>query len=216
MNPNIATGEIELDVASYQKLGGCQSLPMNVFPEDHTPEETRLKYRFLDLRRSKLHKTVMLRSQIISSIQAQDDRARLPGIPDADFDLVLARGRARLPRAVAALSGRILRPAAGAAAVQAVAHGQRLRPLLPDRPLLPRRGRPCRPHARRVLPARRGDELRHAGRHLRRNGSALRPALPRVQAGMADERARGCVSAADLSRFAVALWNGQAGFADSV
>ncbi len=42
---------------------------MNVFPEDHTPEETRLKYRFLDLRRSKLHKTVMLRAKVISSIR---------------------------------------------------------------------------------------------------------------------------------------------------
>ena len=45
------------------------ALPMNVFPEDHTPEETRLKYRFLDLRRSKLHQTVMLRAKVISSIR---------------------------------------------------------------------------------------------------------------------------------------------------
>jgi aspartyl-tRNA synthetase len=69
VNPNIPTGEVELDVASYDKLGSAQSLPMNVFPEDHTPEETRLKYRFLDLRRSKLHQTVMLRAKIISSIR---------------------------------------------------------------------------------------------------------------------------------------------------
>jgi aspartyl-tRNA synthetase len=69
VNPNIPTGEIELDVAGYDKLGGCESLPMNVFPEDHTPEETRLKYRFLDLRRSKLHKTVMLRAKVISAIR---------------------------------------------------------------------------------------------------------------------------------------------------
>jgi aspartyl-tRNA synthetase len=69
VNPNIATGEVELDVASYDKLGSAASLPMNVFPEDHTPEETRLKYRFLDLRRSKLHQTVMLRAKIISSIR---------------------------------------------------------------------------------------------------------------------------------------------------
>jgi len=68
-NPNLATGDIELDVTSYDKLGGCDTLPMNVFPEDHTPEETRLKYRFLDLRRSKLHKTVMLRAKVISSIR---------------------------------------------------------------------------------------------------------------------------------------------------
>jgi aspartyl-tRNA synthetase len=69
VNPNIATGEVELDVAGYDKLGSCEPLPMNVFPEDHTPEETRLKYRFLDLRRSKLHQTVMLRAQVISSIR---------------------------------------------------------------------------------------------------------------------------------------------------
>ncbi|HEV3271344.1 MAG TPA: aspartate--tRNA ligase [Candidatus Methylacidiphilales bacterium] len=69
VNPNIPTGDVELDVAGYEKLGGCEPLPMNVFPEDHTPEETRLKYRFLDLRRSKLHKTVMLRAKVISSIR---------------------------------------------------------------------------------------------------------------------------------------------------
>jgi aspartyl-tRNA synthetase len=69
VNPNIATGEVELDVAGYDRLGSCEPLPMNVFPEDHTPEETRLKYRFLDLRRSKLHQTVMLRAKVISSIR---------------------------------------------------------------------------------------------------------------------------------------------------
>ena len=69
LNPNIATGEVELDVAGYNRLGSCEPLPMNIFPEDHTPEETRLKYRFLDLRRSKLHKTIMLRAKVISSIR---------------------------------------------------------------------------------------------------------------------------------------------------
>jgi aspartyl-tRNA synthetase len=59
VNPNIPTGDVELDVAGYDKLGACEPLPMNVFPE----------YRFLDLRRSKLHKTVMLRAKVISSIR---------------------------------------------------------------------------------------------------------------------------------------------------
>jgi aspartyl-tRNA synthetase len=68
-NPNLTTGDIEIDVTAYDKLGACEPLPMNVFPEDHTPEETRLKYRFLDLRRSKLHKTIMLRSAVIASIR---------------------------------------------------------------------------------------------------------------------------------------------------
>ena len=69
INDNLDTGKIELDVAGYDRLGSCEPLPMNIFPEDHTPEETRLKYRFLDLRRSKLHKTVMLRAKVISSIR---------------------------------------------------------------------------------------------------------------------------------------------------
>ena len=69
VNPDLTTGEIELDVAGYDRLGSCEPLPMNVFPEDHTPEETRLKYRFLDLRRSKLHQTIMLRAKVISSIR---------------------------------------------------------------------------------------------------------------------------------------------------
>jgi len=69
VNPNLATGEVELDVTGYERLGSCEPLPMNVFPEDHTPEETRLKYRFLDLRRSKLHQTIMLRAKVISRIR---------------------------------------------------------------------------------------------------------------------------------------------------
>jgi len=69
LNENLDTGAVELDVTSYELLGSCQPLPMNVFPEDHTPEETRLKYRFLDLRRSKLHETIMLRARVISSIR---------------------------------------------------------------------------------------------------------------------------------------------------
>jgi aspartyl-tRNA synthetase len=69
VNPELATGEIELEVSAYERLGACEPLPMNVFPEDHTPEETRLKNRFLDLRRSKLHQTIQLRAQIIASIR---------------------------------------------------------------------------------------------------------------------------------------------------
>ena len=69
VNPALPTGGIELDVQGYDRLGAAEPLPMNVFPEDHTPEETRLKYRFLDLRRGKLHQTIMLRAQIISSIR---------------------------------------------------------------------------------------------------------------------------------------------------
>ncbi|PAW79244.1 MAG: aspartate--tRNA ligase [Verrucomicrobia bacterium Tous-C9LFEB] len=68
-NPNLPTGEIEVFVTQYELLSKAEPLPMNVFPEDITPEDTRLKYRFLDLRRSKIHKNIVLRSQIIASMR---------------------------------------------------------------------------------------------------------------------------------------------------
>ena len=92
-----------------------------------------------------------------------DDGGRLLRVPDADPDGLLAGRRARLPGAVAAASGQVLRAAAGAAAVQAADHDRGLRPLFPDRAVLPRRGRARRPLAGRILPARHRDELRRAG-----------------------------------------------------
>lgn len=68
-NSNLPTGEVEVFVSKYELLGAAQPLPMNVFPEDVTPEDTRLKFRFLDLRRSKLHKNILFRSQIIASVR---------------------------------------------------------------------------------------------------------------------------------------------------
>src|SRR5207237_3775718 len=72
----VATGDIEVIVAEYEVLGPMHGaaefdgqLPFSVFPEDDAPEETRLKYRFLDLRRSKLHANIVLRSKVISSIR---------------------------------------------------------------------------------------------------------------------------------------------------
>ena len=81
-------------------------------------------------------------------------RGRLLRISDADPHRLLAGGRARLSRAEPRASRKILRAAAGAAAVQAADHDRGLRPLLPDRRLLPRRGRARRPLAGRVLSAR--------------------------------------------------------------
>jgi aspartyl-tRNA synthetase len=69
INPKIPTGEVELAADSYKVLGGCEELPFSVFPEEQVPEELRLKYRYLDLRRSNMHDNIMLRSQIISSIR---------------------------------------------------------------------------------------------------------------------------------------------------
>src|SRR5581483_9818130 len=63
------TGQVEVYISEIEVLGAAAELPMPVFGEQDYPEEIRLKYRFLDLRREKLHNNVMLRGQIIDSIR---------------------------------------------------------------------------------------------------------------------------------------------------
>ena len=69
INESMNTGEIEIEAHSYILESESQSLPMIVNNDLDEPEETRLKYRFLDLRRKKLHENIMLRCNIISSIR---------------------------------------------------------------------------------------------------------------------------------------------------
>ena len=68
-NAALATGEIEVRVASAEVLGEAQELPVPVFGEPDYPEELRLKYRYLDLRRETLHRQIMLRGAVIRSIR---------------------------------------------------------------------------------------------------------------------------------------------------
>ncbi|MEM9144699.1 MAG: aspartate--tRNA ligase [Pseudomonadota bacterium] len=69
VNPKIPTGEIEVFVRGLEVLGAAEELPLPVFGDLDYPEETRLKYRFLDLRREGLHHNIMLRSRIVASIR---------------------------------------------------------------------------------------------------------------------------------------------------
>jgi len=69
VNADLATGEVELRIESCSVQGQAQELPLPVFGDHDYPEETRLTYRFLDLRRERLHKNIMLRSNIITSIR---------------------------------------------------------------------------------------------------------------------------------------------------
>ena len=176
-------------VSEIEVLGPAGELPMPVFGDQEYPEDIRLKYRFLDLRRERLHQNIIKRGADHRFDPQADEGAGLLRIPDPDPDRVVAGRRARLPGAVAAASRQVLRAAAGAAAVQAAHHDRGLRPLFPDRAVLPRRGRARRPFARRVLPARRRDELCHPGRRVRRGraGDARRVrGIRRRQAGDAE------------------------------
>ncbi|MBH5336054.1 aspartate--tRNA ligase [Streptomyces pactum] len=69
VNPELPTGEIEVEVSDVEVLGGADPLPFTVFPEDGVNEERRLEYRFLDLRRERMHRNIMLRSAVIASIR---------------------------------------------------------------------------------------------------------------------------------------------------
>jgi len=69
INKDLFTGEIEIIVSSFEVLSAAKDLPMPVFGEQDYPEETRLKYRFIDLRRQEMHDNIILRSKVISFIR---------------------------------------------------------------------------------------------------------------------------------------------------
>ncbi len=69
INKEIETGEIEVTIKNFVVLGKCKELPMPVFSDQEYSEEIRLKYRYLDLRRKKIHENIILRSKVISFIR---------------------------------------------------------------------------------------------------------------------------------------------------
>jgi len=78
VNPKLPTGEIEVFIRDLEVLGASDELPLMVFGDQEYPEETRLRYRYLDLRREAMQRNMVLRSDVVSSIRkrmwAQDFR----------------------------------------------------------------------------------------------------------------------------------------------
>ena len=70
-NPDLTTGEVELRIDTCEVLGTTEQLPLEVNSDRDYGEEIRLRYRFLDLRRDKVHRNVVLRSAVISSIRSR-------------------------------------------------------------------------------------------------------------------------------------------------
>ncbi len=87
INPKLPTGEIEIFVHKLDVLGAADELPLQVFGEQEYPEETRLKYRFLDLRREALHDNIMLRSHVVKSIR---DRMWATGFTEFQTPIITA------------------------------------------------------------------------------------------------------------------------------
>ena len=70
-NKDLKTGKIEINIDNIEILSEANDLPMPVFGEQEYPEDIRLKYRFLDLRRNQMHKNIVLRSKVISFIRSE-------------------------------------------------------------------------------------------------------------------------------------------------
>ena len=70
-NKDLKTGKIEVNVERVEIISGAKELPMPVFGEQDYPEDIRLKYRFLDLRRKQMHDNIILRSKVISFIRSE-------------------------------------------------------------------------------------------------------------------------------------------------
>jgi aspartyl-tRNA synthetase len=70
-NPEMPTGLVEVYIGEIEVLGPAADLPLPVFGDQPYPEDTRLRYRFLDLRREKLHQNIMLRGQVIDSLRGR-------------------------------------------------------------------------------------------------------------------------------------------------
>ncbi|NNL73055.1 MAG: aspartate--tRNA ligase, partial [Silicimonas sp.] len=69
VNPKIPTGEIEVFIRDMEVLGAAEELPLIVFGDQEYPEETRLRYRFLDLRREAMQANMTLRSDVVASMR---------------------------------------------------------------------------------------------------------------------------------------------------
>ena len=70
-NLELKTGKIEVAINTFEILSEAKELPIPVFGEQNYPEDIRLKYRFLDLRREEMHNNIILRSEVISSIRSE-------------------------------------------------------------------------------------------------------------------------------------------------
>jgi aspartyl-tRNA synthetase len=69
VNKSLPTGDVEVRAEAFSLLSSCDTLPFSIFPDEPVPEDSRLRYRYLDLRRRRLHETVVFRSGVISHVR---------------------------------------------------------------------------------------------------------------------------------------------------
>ena len=151
---------------TVEVLSAAAPLPFPIDDHVDVGEEARLKHRYLDLRRSGPNAALRLRSKVNKAARDVLDRHDFVEVETPTLTRSTPEGARDFLVPARLQPGQLVRPAAEPAAVQAAADGRRHGALLPDRPLLPRRGLPRRPAAG-VHPARHRDELRRPGRRDR-------------------------------------------------
>ena len=90
-NKDLKTGKIEINIEEIEILSEAKDLPMPVFGEQEYPEDIRLKYRFLDLRRNQMHENIVLRSKVISFIRSEMSKLRFFRISNSNFNIFKPR-----------------------------------------------------------------------------------------------------------------------------
>ena len=150
INPDMATGEIEVKAERIDVLSKCDVLPFMIDEENNAREDLRLKYRYLDLRCSGMQKRIALRHEIVKAIREYfyktdfleiETPTLIRSTPEGARDfLVPSRIYQGLPCPLKDISREVLRAAAVPAALQAASHGLRLRQVLPDSEMLQGRG----------------------------------------------------------------------------
>ena len=167
INKNIPTGEIEVVADELRILNDCKPLPFTPADAVLANEEVRLKYRYVDLRRPEMQYNIQLRHRVSIAIREYLNSQGFYEIETPFMTRSTPEGARDYLVPSRVYPGRVLRAAAIAAALQADPDDLRLRPLLPDRALLPRR-RPARRPPAGVHPDRSGDQLRASGDGLPR------------------------------------------------
>ena len=178
-NPKLKTGAIEVRAVELVLYNATPTPPFEMHgPEPN--EELRLKYRFLDLRRPEMQRIFILRHEITQLMRKVMSEQGFLEVETPILGRSTPEGRPRLPRPQPGPRRALLRPAAISPALQAAPDGLGLRPLLPDRPLLPRRG-PARQPPARVHPARRRDVVRRGPRRHVHDGDLVAAMARRVR-----------------------------------
>src|SRR5580698_515129 len=138
-NPDLPTGEIEVVADEVEVLSKADPLPFPVEDSAEVSEDVRLKYRYLDIRRSETAEALRIRSQAAYLLSDVMREHRFVNVETPYLTRSTQEG-ARLPGSGPAAPGQLVRVAAVAPAVQAAAHGRRAIALLPAGPVLPGRG----------------------------------------------------------------------------